>query len=661
MLLSKSFIPILKNNPSEAKIKSHQLMLRAGMIKQASAGIYSWLPLGFKVMKKIEAIVRQEQDKIGAQEILMPTIQSSEIWKESGRYDDYGEEMLRIKDRQNREMLYGPTNEEQVTEIFRSSLKSYKSLPQLLYHIQWKFRDEIRPRFGIMRGREFYMKDAYSFDITDEDAFYSYNKFFLSYLRTFKRLSLTAIPMAADTGPIGGNLSHEFIILADTGESKIFTDKRIFDLTSEGTNLEKSSLEQMRKKYEQFYSVTDEKFNKDEFEKMVSEENRLITKGIEVGHIFYFGDKYSKSMDAAVDLPGGKKDFVKMGSYGIGVSRLVGAIIEAKYDDKNEIMKWPLSVAPYDIALIPMINKNDSSALEKANNINSELLKNNIDAIIDDTDENYSSKIKKMNLIGAPYQIVMGKKTEGDLLEFKELGKETQNLSIDKIIRNYNKTKSIQLISTLEKEITLRFLKARKKDGFLNVISIFSFIGISLGVAVLIIVMSVMNGFRSELINKIVGFNSHITVKTYDRSIDQKKIKNKNLSLISKNIFLSNSGEAIMLKNNTSKGIVLRGYKNNDFSKLDIIKNDEFKGNKTLLKDFISIGNELSFTLDLNVGDEITLMSPSGVETIIGNLPKQKNFIITSIFNSGLADFDNNIAFINLNTLEEFFGYDMKG
>jgi len=276
MLLSKSFIPILKNNPSEAKIKSHQLMLRVGMIKQASAGIYSWLPLGFKVMKKIEAIVRQEQNKIGAQEILMPTIQSSEIWKESGRYDDYGEEMLRVTDRQNREMLYGPTNEEQVTEIFRSSFKSYKSLPQLLYHIQWKFRDEIRPRFGIMRGREFYMKDAYSFDVTDEDAFYSYNKFFLSYLRTFKRLSLTAIPMAADTGPIGGNLSHEFIILADTGESKIFTDKRIFELTSEGTNLEKSSLEQMRKKYEQFYSVTDEKFNKDEFEKMVLETNNFI-------------------------------------------------------------------------------------------------------------------------------------------------------------------------------------------------------------------------------------------------------------------------------------------------------------------------------------------------------------------------------------------------
>ena len=442
MLLSKSFVPILKNNPSEAKIKSHQLMLRVGMIKQASAGIYSWLPLGFKIMKKIEEIVRQEQNKIGAQEILMPTIQSSEIWKESGRYEDYGEEMLRIKDRQNREMLYGPTNEEQVTEIFRSSLKSYKSLPQLLYHIQWKFRDEIRPRFGIMRGREFYMKDAYSFDVSDEEAFYSYNKFFLSYLRTFKRLALTAIPMAADTGPIGGNLSHEFIILADTGESKIFTDKRIFDLNSNDTELEKNSLQQMRKKYEQYYSVTDEKFNKDEFEKVVSEENRLITKGIEVGHIFYFGDKYSKAMGASVDLPGGKKDFVKMGSYGIGVSRLVGAIIEAKFDDKNEIMKWPLSVAPYDIALVPMIIKNDTSALDKAININKELIKNNIDALIDDTDENYSSKIKKMNLIGAPYQIIIGKKSEGDLLEFKEIGEETQNLSLTKIIEIIKKQKN---------------------------------------------------------------------------------------------------------------------------------------------------------------------------------------------------------------------------
>jgi len=441
MYLTKSFIPILKNNPSEAKIKSHQLMLRVGMIKQSSAGIYSWLPLGFKVMKKIEQIVREEQNRIGVQEILMPTIQSSEIWKESGRYDDYGEEMLRIKDRQNREMLYGPTNEELVTDIFRASVKSYKSLPQLLYHIQWKFRDEVRPRFGIMRCREFYMKDAYSFDISDEEAFFSYNKFFLSYLRTFKRLDLTAIPMAADTGPIGGNLSHEFIILADTGESKIFTDKRIFELNSDGTKVEKISLQELRKKYEKFYAVTDEKHNKNEFEKKVNEENRLITKGIEVGHIFYFGDKYSKPMGASVDLPGGKKDFVKMGSYGVGVSRLVGAIIEAKYDDKKEIMKWPISVAPYDVSIIPMINKNDNAALEKANNINIELIKNDIEAIIDDTDENFSSKLKKMNLIGAPFQIIIGKKTDDNLIEFKEAGQDSKKLKLEEVINIIKKEK----------------------------------------------------------------------------------------------------------------------------------------------------------------------------------------------------------------------------
>ena len=435
MHISKSFIPILKNNPSEAKIKSHQLMLRVGMIKQSSAGIYSWLPLGFKVMKKIEQIVREEQNKIGAQEILMPTIQSSEIWKESGRYDDYGEEMLRINDRQNREMLYGPTNEELVTDIFRSSIKSYKSLPQLLYHIQWKFRDEVRPRFGIMRCREFYMKDAYSFDVSDEEAVFSYNKFFLSYLKTFKRLELTAIPMAADTGPIGGNLSHEFIILADTGESKIFTDKRIFDLNSDGSIIEKNSLENLRKKFEQFYSVTDEKFKKEEFEKEVSVENRLITKGIEVGHIFYFGDKYSKPLNASVDLPEGKKDFVKMGSYGIGVSRLVGAIIEAKYDDKEEIMKWPFAIAPFELAILPMINKNDNSTLEKANKIFEFFNVNGIDAIIDDMDENLSSKIKKFNLIGVPFQIIIGKKSDGDLLEFKEIGKDPQNLTLDQILK----------------------------------------------------------------------------------------------------------------------------------------------------------------------------------------------------------------------------------
>ena len=438
MYFSKSLIPILKNNPSEAKIKSHQLMLRTGMIKQSSAGIYSWLPLGFKIMKKIENIVRVEQDKIGAQEILMPTIQSSEIWKESGRYDDYGEEMLRITDRQKRELLYGPTNEELITEIFRSSIKSYKSLPQLIYHIQWKFRDELRPRFGVMRCREFYMKDAYSFDISDEDAKFSYNKFFISYLRTFKKLNLEAIPMAADTGPIGGNLSHEFVIIAETGESKIYTDKRIFNVNHKNTKINAESLNDLRNKFENYYAVTDEKFNKDEFKNKVTEENMIITKGIEVGHIFYFGDKYSKPMNASVDF-NGQKEFVKMGSYGIGVSRLVGAIIEAKYDDKNEIMKWPLPVSPYHVAILPLINKYDNSNLEKANKIYEVLKNKNIDTIIDDTDESISAKMKKFNLIGVPFHIIIGKNFNEEKIEFKEIGNKEQFIDINKIIKIISK------------------------------------------------------------------------------------------------------------------------------------------------------------------------------------------------------------------------------
>jgi len=433
MFLSNYFLPVLKDNPSEAQIKSHQLMLRVGMIKQSAAGIYSWLPMGFKIMKKIENIVRQEQNKIGAQELLMPTIQSSEIWKESGRYNDYGEEMLRIKDRQGRELLYGPTNEELITEIFRSSIKSYKSLPQILYHIQLKFRDELRPRFGIMRCREFLMKDAYSFDLTDNDALLSYNKMFLAYLKTFKRLGITAIPMAADTGPIGGNLSHEFVILAETGESKIYTDKRIFDISTDKYSITNESLKNMRNDYEKYYAVTDDKYNKKEFEKSVEKNNMLITKGIEVGHIFYFGDKYSKPLKGSVDLQDGKKVNVKMGSYGIGVSRLVAAIIEAKFNDN--IMKWPLSVSPFDVAILPMLNKKDDSNMVKANKIYNELKKKNIDVVLDDTDENISSKIKKFNLIGIPYQIILGKKSEGNFLEFQETYKETKNISLEEIIK----------------------------------------------------------------------------------------------------------------------------------------------------------------------------------------------------------------------------------
>ena len=431
MFLSKLFLPITKNLPADAKIKSHQLMLRSGMIKQSSAGIYSWLPLGLKVMKKIEQIVREEQNKIGAQELLMPTIQSADIWKESGRYNDYGEEMLRIKDRQGREMLYGPTNEELITDIFRSSIKSYKSLPQMLYHIQWKFRDEIRPRFGVMRCREFFMKDAYSFDLDDASAKSSYNKMFFSYLKTFKRLGLEAIPMAADTGPIGGDLSHEFIILAETGESKIYTDKSIFEIDLNNYSFNNSSLEKMIKDYSSIYAVTDDKFKKNEFDKKVQKQNQMITKGIEVGHIFYFGDKYSKPLNCFVDSQDGKKNAVKMGSYGIGVSRLVGAIIEAKYD--NEIMKWPKSVAPFEVVIIPNISKNNKENLTKSIKIYEELKKQNVDVLLDDADENMSQKFKKHDLIGIPYQIIVGSKSTEDKIEFKEVNSESSFVDLKDI------------------------------------------------------------------------------------------------------------------------------------------------------------------------------------------------------------------------------------
>ena len=431
MLLSKIFLPLTKDLPSDAKIKSHQLMLRTGMIKQSSAGIYSWLPLGFKVMKKIENIVREEQNNIGAQEMLMPTIQSADIWKESGRYDDYGDEMLRIKDRQGREMLYGPTNEELITEIFRSSIKSYKSLPQMLYHIQWKFRDEVRPRFGIMRCREFYMKDAYSFDISDEAAKESYNKMFYSYLKTFSKLGLKAIPMAADTGPIGGDLSHEFIILADTGESNIYADKNIFNINTDEYDLNSTSLEKMRNDFSSFYAVTDEKFNKKDFDLKVKKSDQIAAKGIEVGHIFYFGDKYSKPLNCFVDHQGGKKVPVKMGSYGIGVSRLVGAIIEANF--QNDVMKWPKAVSPYDVVIITSINKNNRQCLEIAYKIYKELQKQKIDVLLDDVDENMSAKFKKHELIGIPNQIIIGSKSQEDRFEFKEVGNDAILLNLQEI------------------------------------------------------------------------------------------------------------------------------------------------------------------------------------------------------------------------------------
>ena len=341
--------------------------------------------------------------------------------------------MLRISDRQNREMLYGPTNEEQITEIFRSSIKSYKLLPQILYHIQWKFRDELRPRFGVMRCREFYMKDAYSFDLRENDAILSYNKMFYAYLKTFQRLGLKSIPMKAETGPIGGDLSHEFVILADTGESKIYTDKRIFNVPIDKYKSDESSLKKMRNDFSKFYAVTDNKFKAEDFDKNVRKSDQLQTKGIEVGHIFYFGDKYSKSMNCSVDSRDGKKTFVKMGSYGIGVSRLVAAIIEAKY--VNEKMKWPISVSPFDVVIIPAVNKNDKSNMTKALKIYKELKKKGIDVLLDDADDNIANKFKKHDLLGIPFQIIVGSKATKDKFEFKEIDKKSQMLNLNKIIK----------------------------------------------------------------------------------------------------------------------------------------------------------------------------------------------------------------------------------
>ena len=404
MLLSRYFLPVMKENPKEAQIVSHRLMLRAGMIQQSSAGIYSWLPMGLKVMRKIEQIVREEQNRAGANEILMPTIQPSELWQESGRYEDYGLEMLRIKDRHDRDMLFGPTNEEQVTDIFRSHVRSYKALPLNLYHIQWKFRDEVRPRFGIMRGREFLMKDAYSFALNKEEARAEYNKMFVSYLLTFQRLGLTAIPMEADTGPIGGDSSHEFIILADTGESEVFCHKDWIGRSLDAGDVDyDKDLQGIVDQFTNLYAATDEKHDSDNCG--VAAEDLITTRGIEVGHIFYFGSKYSTPMGASVSDENGQQVDVHMGSYGIGVSRLVGGIIEASHDDKGII--WPDSVAPFDVAVVNL-KPGDETCDAMANDLYARLQDAGKDVLYDDTQERPGSKMATMDLIGIPQQIIIG-------------------------------------------------------------------------------------------------------------------------------------------------------------------------------------------------------------------------------------------------------------
>jgi prolyl-tRNA synthetase len=404
MRVTQFFLPTSKETPAEAQIASHRLMLRAGMVRQQSAGIYAWLPLGFRVLKKIEQIVREEQNEAGALEMLMPTIQSAELWRESGRYDDYGKEMLRIADRHERELLYGPTNEEMITDIVRHCVKSYRSLPLNLYHIQWKFRDEVRPRFGVMRGREFLMKDAYSFDIDFEGARRAYNKMFVAYLRTYARMGLKAIPMRADSGAIGGDLSHEFIILADTGESEVFChrDWLELDLLSHqaGDDAERAALVE---RATGLYAATDEKH--DPAVCPVPADQLVTMRGIEVGHIFYFGTKYSKPLGAVVTGPNGESVPLEMGSYGIGVSRLVGAIIEASHDERGIV--WPEPVAPFDIALVNL-KRGDAACDAACETLYAGLTKAGRDVLYDDRDERAGVKLADMDLIGIPYQIVVG-------------------------------------------------------------------------------------------------------------------------------------------------------------------------------------------------------------------------------------------------------------
>ena len=416
MRMSRFFLPTLKEDPSEAQIVSHRLMLRAGMIRQSSAGIYSWLPLGLRVLRKVEAIVREEQDAAGCQELLMPTIQPAEIWQESGRYDDYGAEMLRIRDRHDRDMLYGPTNEEMITEIVRAHIRSYKDLPKNLYHIQWKFRDEVRPRFGIMRGREFLMKDAYSFDLTYEGARAAYNRMFVAYLRTFARMGLKAIPMAADTGPIGGDLSHEFIILAETGESEVFCHRDLLDLDVLGETVDyESDLQPIVDRWTGLYAATDEKHDAAEAAKLG--DNLMNARGIEVGHIFYFGTKYSKAMNATVVGPDGEQVFPEMGSYGIGVSRLVGGLIEA-FHDGNGIV-WPEAVAPFGAGVINL-KSGDNACDAVSADLYAKLQAAGRDPLYDDRDVRAGAKFADMDLIGIPWQIVVGPRgVQNGVVEFK--------------------------------------------------------------------------------------------------------------------------------------------------------------------------------------------------------------------------------------------------
>jgi prolyl-tRNA synthetase len=435
MRWSQAFLPVLKESPADAQIVSHKLMLRAGLVRQTAAGIYAWLPLGFRVLQKIEQIVREEQDRAGAQEMLMPTIQSADLWRESGRYDAYGPEMLRFRDRHDREMLYGPTNEDMITALFRDDVKSYRDLPRTLYHIQWKFRDEVRPRFGVMRGREFLMKDAYSFDLDEAGARLSYYTQMLAYLRTFQRMGIQAVPMKAASGPIGGDLSHEFIVLAPTGESEVFYDAAFEEIDWQQSDVDYGNEEDLQRLFSRVsstYAATDETHDEALWSK-VDEDKRRTGRGIEVGHIFYFGDKYSAAMGLKVSGQDGSPVTPLMGSYGVGVSRLVGAVIEASHDDAGII--WPEALAPWRVGLVTM-RADDRASSEAAESLYRQLVGAGVETLYDDRDERGGAKLASMDLIGLPWQLIVGPRgIAAGTVELKNRATgERQELSIDSAI-----------------------------------------------------------------------------------------------------------------------------------------------------------------------------------------------------------------------------------
>ena len=670
MRLSRFLLPVLKETPAEAQIVSHRLMLRAGMIRQEAAGIYAWLPLGFRVLKKIEQIVREEMDRAGAVEMLMPTLQLADLWRESGRYDAYGPEMLRIEDRHKRELLYGPTNEEMITEIFRAYVKSYKALPLNLYHIQWKFRDEQRPRFGVMRGREFLMKDAYSFDLTEEEARKSYNRMFVAYLRTFARMGLKAIPMRAETGPIGGDLSHEFIVLAETGESVVYCDKAVLDLPIPDETVDyQGDLTPIIDQWTSVYAATEDVHDAARYEREVAAADRTETRGIEVGQVFYFGDKYSIPMKATVTGPDGRETPIHGGSYGVGVSRLLGAIIEASHDEAGVI--WPEAVAPFGVGIINL-RQGDAdcdaacetayAALEKAGQRaalrrhrragRGQVRHHGPDRPALAADRRPQGNQGRRGGAETPRY-----RRARDLAAGRRAGQTRRGRVTDAVAAPF---------SRWERTLAVRYLRAKRKEGGVALIALLSFAGITVAVAALIIVMSVMNGFSTILLSKMLGFNGHVYVMGPAINGPERDGVISRIRAIPgvKEAAPLVEAQGVAIGPNQLSFTLVRGETPADVKAQKIISDNIKSGS---LQGFgqgenggelVLVGQKLANTLGVKAGDPVTLMSPSGGVTPFGTEPLRKDYIVGGIFSVGVSEYDSAFIYMPLQQAQLFFGRD---